>query len=447
MQIFLSHSSRQKPLVREIKKALPEHISAWIDEDRLIFGDNFPKLLEEAIRRETDYVILFLDSTALASSWVRQEVAWALQAEKDFRRLILLPIIIDDSVVDHLSEVDLVNRKHLRLLDYQESSVRLLASSLTSELFALLCRDMQELRSPKPKTAVATIESADNLVTSYADAIRSIVFPHREGNPLAKADLVARLKETNHGLLSEQHLDQILSKIVLANSIPGLIYDGFDLFICEEHARWKSTVQSAQKEMIARKAVSHIKNRMTVFLDAGSTTEEMAKILCTKVEMRAITQLSIATSSVNIADMLSDCCVKMGFDDNYCAMDIFIPGGRIRSNTQAIIPIHDTDQRPIPLLSAALNGFDLGFIGVNGVSEKSGFSTHSNTEYFNKCDIVKFSKKRIIVGDSSKIGLSLERTIASLDDEVTFITNKDENNAMLRQIAASRPNLIEWASQ
>ena len=40
MRIFLSHSSIQKPLVREIKKRLPQHLNAWIDEERLLFGES-----------------------------------------------------------------------------------------------------------------------------------------------------------------------------------------------------------------------------------------------------------------------------------------------------------------------------------------------------------------------------------------------------------------------
>lgn len=445
MQIFLSHSSKQKPLVREIKKALPDHIVSWIDEERLIFGDDFPKVLEETIRRETDYLLLFVDVSALASTWVRREVEWALQAEKDFQRTILLPILIEDSAVDHLSDIGLDNRKHLRLLDFQESSVKLLASSITSELFASLCRDMNELRKPRPKSLVATIQSADDLVNQYANAIRSLVFPHREINPLTKGELARRLRETNLKLPSEQDLDQILSKIVLANYIPGLVYDGYDLFLREEHARWKSGVQAAQKEAIARKAVSYIKNRMSVFLDAGSTTEEMAKIICKKVEMRAISQLTIITCSVNIADMLSDCCVQMGFDDNYSALEIYIPGGRIRPNTQAVVPAYGTDRRSIPLLTAALHGYDLGFVGMNGVSVENGFTTHDNKELVNKKDILSGARKKFIIGDSSKAGLALECAIASFDDDITFITNKDDDNATLTELSATYPNLIVWA--
>lgn len=78
MQIFLSHSSRQKPLVREIKKHLPAHLESWLDEQKLLFGDSIPQSIESTIQSDTDYVLLFIDDYAVASSWVAKELEWTL---------------------------------------------------------------------------------------------------------------------------------------------------------------------------------------------------------------------------------------------------------------------------------------------------------------------------------------------------------------------------------
>jgi len=48
MKIFFSHSSRDKPLVREIQKSLPEHIKSWIDEKELLIGDD----LKDSIKNQ-----------------------------------------------------------------------------------------------------------------------------------------------------------------------------------------------------------------------------------------------------------------------------------------------------------------------------------------------------------------------------------------------------------
>lgn len=138
MQIFFSHSSSQKPLIREIKKNLPEHINTWLDEDKLIFGDVIPKTLEETIRRETDYVLLFIDHNAVGSRWVQREVEWTLTAEKAHNRTILLPVVIDYDALEQVPNVELRNRKYLKLADFQEVSVRSLYTSIIGGLLVSL---------------------------------------------------------------------------------------------------------------------------------------------------------------------------------------------------------------------------------------------------------------------------------------------------------------------
>ena len=41
MKVFLSHSSRDQALVREVKGLLPDFLNTWLDEDSLCWGD-FP---------------------------------------------------------------------------------------------------------------------------------------------------------------------------------------------------------------------------------------------------------------------------------------------------------------------------------------------------------------------------------------------------------------------
>src|SRR5207248_2897138 len=164
MQIFLSHSARQKPLVREVMRNLPEYISLWIDEQKLLFGDNIPVSLEATIKSDTDYVLVFIDEYAVASTWVAKELVWALEAERTHGRIILLPIVIDENAFLKLSNVEIQKRKYLSLKDYSETSIRALSDTITSELFALVCRDMNSLRNPKPRAASVAISAADVLI-------------------------------------------------------------------------------------------------------------------------------------------------------------------------------------------------------------------------------------------------------------------------------------------
>jgi DeoR/GlpR family transcriptional regulator of sugar metabolism len=426
MHIFLSHSSKQKPLVREVKRHLPSYLGTWLDEEKLLFGDDISESISTAIKCDTDYVLLFIDENAAISEWVVREIEWTLQAEKEHGRTILLPIVVDEKALRSIPNVEMQNRKYLRLKDYLESSVRALADAIASELFALVCRDMDRLRTPPAKNPGATLSDADALARSQAKLIQKAVFPHRKTNPISRETLREVVNSQSATPIGAAEFEGLLSSVAQRSLIPGLLYDGFELYLVEEHSSWKADIEHSKKERIGRKASSFIANGMKVLLDAGSTVEEVVKVICKKIETRALTRVTIATTSVNSADMISDCCVSMGFDDEFSAVTLYIPGGQVRPNTQAIVPAGDGEHAAqLVWLAEHLGGFDVGFVGVNGIDENSGFTTHGNTEAANKEHILRTSRHRIIVGDSSKIGLILEHRFASLQDDVRLIVDDD----------------------
>jgi DeoR family fructose operon transcriptional repressor len=93
-------------------------------------------------------------------------------------------------------------------------------------------------------------------------------------------------------------------------------------------------------------------------------------------------------------------------------------------------------------LSDAVGGFDLGLVGVNGVDIDAGFTTHDNAEAINKADILNVSRTRIIVGDSSKIGLALECKFAHFKDDVQYVVNDEAGNERLRQLVSTYSSKI-----
>jgi len=445
MHIFLSHSSKQKPLVREIKHHLPEYLGSWIDEDKLLFGDNVSDSIEASIRSDMDYVLLFIDEHAAQSPWVTKELAWTLQTEKITGRTILLPIVIDEHALRSIGNIELQNRKHLRLRDFLESSVRALADSIASELFALVCRDMDRLRAPKPKSASATISEADSLLKAQATLIQKAVFPHRRENPISRETLRTVVNSQTPNQIEEADFEALLSVVAGRNMIPGLLYDGFELFLVEEHASWKAEIQHSKKERIGRRATSLIQNGMRIILDAGSTVEEIARVLCKRLETRSLTSITIATTSINIADMISGCCVRMGFDDDFSAVRLFVPGGRVRPNTQAIVPTSERDAGQLGRLSVELGKFSLAFVGVNGIGMDGTFTTHGNAEAINKKDILAAALESIVVGDSSKLGLSLECNFGELSDGTRLIIDDDETSRGWRSTLGAKASLVVLA--
>ena len=95
MRIFFSHSTRDKPLVREIRRHLPSHITTWLDEEELLFGDEIEKSIRSAITDTSDFVVVFVGRESVRSPWVRRELKWALERERQTGFIFVLPILLD----------------------------------------------------------------------------------------------------------------------------------------------------------------------------------------------------------------------------------------------------------------------------------------------------------------------------------------------------------------
>ena len=147
MKVFFSHSSHYKPLLRELRALLPNHIDSWIDEDKLLIGENITENLEVAIQSDSDFVILFIDSVAARSAWVRKEVEWAMAAEKRNGRTFLLPVVLDMDAWEGFEPAELCKRKHLSCNDFTEKGIGLLADEIAGSLFAWLSRDAESAKS------------------------------------------------------------------------------------------------------------------------------------------------------------------------------------------------------------------------------------------------------------------------------------------------------------
>src|SRR5262250_1739150 len=96
MKIFLSHRSRDKALVREFRAMLPSFLGTWLDEDSLCWGDSFPAELRTTIQSGVDFLVIFMDRDAVNSKWVRQELEWAMQRERELKRTFILLFVIDE---------------------------------------------------------------------------------------------------------------------------------------------------------------------------------------------------------------------------------------------------------------------------------------------------------------------------------------------------------------
>ena len=94
---FVSHSSRDKPFVRQLVSDLyASGIQVWLDEQRIKVGDSIPDKVAQGLA-ESDFFLLVASENSAKSEWVKKELSSALVAEIEKRRVAVLPLRIDQS--------------------------------------------------------------------------------------------------------------------------------------------------------------------------------------------------------------------------------------------------------------------------------------------------------------------------------------------------------------
>ncbi|MBR2834293.1 MAG: TIR domain-containing protein [Coriobacteriales bacterium] len=439
MKIFFSHASKNKATVKGIINNLPKAVSSWLDEKDLLWGDNLAPKFEKAIKEEIDYLVIFVDSDAARSEWVHKELAWALEREKQLHRTFVLPIALSlsqDQKSTYFPELftGSSNRKSIDMFVFDDSEFTETAKKVASQLFALICDDLDRKQHPVALNAEQTVKNADQVLNDLAVQVDKIVFKHRIDNPISISDLYKKLLPVLTERLEFEEFESLLQEMFAKNLLSGIYYDGYEMYLVEEHSLWKSYLNHEKKLKIARRAAMRIKSGMTIYLDAGSTTAEITKIVCNRLTAKTLANVDIVTPSVPHASYIANCCTKLGFDDDTATMHVYVPGGQVRPSTQALIPFGIDDSLGVNTMAKKLGGFDLAFIGANGLSLDGGITTHSNLEVQRKRDAFSCAAKRCIVCDSSKCGITLEEQIATWDEEMAIVCDDDPSNEDLQSI-------------
>ncbi|MER7441801.1 DeoR/GlpR family DNA-binding transcription regulator [Micromonospora avicenniae] len=163
----------------------------------------------------------------------------------------------------------------------------------------------------------------------------------------------------------------------------------------------KSIRQQAEKRAIARRAASLVEPGMAVALSAGTTTAALARLLS---EVRGLT---VVTNSIPVADAL--------YQDPRGDQTVVLTGG-IRTPSDALTG---------PVAESAIGSLnvDLLFLGVHGMSQRTGFTTPNLLEAgVNRC-LVGSARRLVVLADHTKwetIGIA---TIAPLEAADILITD------------------------
>ncbi|MBW5447537.1 DeoR family transcriptional regulator [Cohnella sp. CFH 77786] len=168
----------------------------------------------------------------------------------------------------------------------------------------------------------------------------------------------------------------------------ALQQDGPEPSFVEKEDRFR-----AQKEAVAKQAVSFIEEGDTVFLDSGTTTYYLAKLL------KSFQKLTVVTNSNMVAQELSQ--VKQ--------LHLLLTGGTLRHETQAMVG---------PLADRAIGSLkvDKLFLAINAIDAESGLTTPNLTEAETKRSMMRSARQVILVTDHSKFGKVSFAKVADLSE-------------------------------
>ena len=129
VSVFLSHSSKDKPFVRELAEFLEKDgdVKVWLDEREIAPGQNIVGRIAEGL--DSDFIMLVLSPDAVNSNWVKEEWTDAFWEQTNNRKTKLLGVLYRDCVIPGL----LRNKKYFDLRTNQPEGFREIRTFLLTE--------------------------------------------------------------------------------------------------------------------------------------------------------------------------------------------------------------------------------------------------------------------------------------------------------------------------
>lgn len=171
-----------------------------------------------------------------------------------------------------------------------------------------------------------------------------------------------------------------------------------------------------EKKKIARACASYIKEGNTVFLDAGTTTYEIANLI------KEIPDIMVVTNDLEIANLLKQSSV-----------DLMLCGGVVQKSTGSTLGYYATQM-------LADFQFDVGFFGAASINDEFQVMTPTVDKAFLKRETRKQCRFAYLAVDSSKFHRQSMTKINDLGDYTAVITNEKftvEEKEKLQTIGAA----------
>jgi DeoR family glycerol-3-phosphate regulon repressor len=173
-----------------------------------------------------------------------------------------------------------------------------------------------------------------------------------------------------------------------------------------------------EKQQIARMVAAQIPDHASLFINIGTTTEEIARCLCDHDRLRVI------TNSLNVAAILAG-------NDNF---EVIVAGGLVRPRDGGIVG---------PLTIDFIQQFrvDFGIIGISGIDLDGTLLDFDYREVRAARAIIDNSRKVFLAADHSKFGRNAMVRLGSIGEIDALFTDRMPADSVNEALSASEVEL------
>ncbi|MGF6372347.1 DeoR family fructose operon transcriptional repressor [Paraburkholderia sp. RAU6.4a] len=154
-----------------------------------------------------------------------------------------------------------------------------------------------------------------------------------------------------------------------------------------------------QKEAIARAAVSHVQDGDAIFLDGGTTTAAMARLLAGRREVRVVTNNLLAVNTLAASEV-----------------PVTLIGGDLRPTSMSTLG-------PLAQLALSRLSVDKAFLGADGVVADRGLCEASAEQAYLKECVIRQAAQLFVLVTSHKLDRASQQYWTPLEREWTLVTD------------------------
>ncbi len=237
LRVFLCHSSKDKPAVRELYQKLRAEtwIDPWLDEEKLFPGQDWHEEIEKAVEA-TDVVVVLLSKQSVSQEgYVQRELKLALDVadEKPENTIFIIPLRLDDCPAPrrlrgwHYVDYFPANRKDW-VLDRLIASLKLRAKALGIENITNDVENRKPDDAKQAEFARLALEARGKLERETAEEKAIEKFKSARKAVIEKEEREAKRKR-QQGFITANSRQLAIGGIILIG-ILGVLFTGNYLF-------------------------------------------------------------------------------------------------------------------------------------------------------------------------------------------------------------------------